>query len=108
MAQFWDISSDGSLLGHPLHDVVHFWTLLPAHPWFAGILLQLFKFGFDRIGSLPSPNTGFSASVRLFTFKVHNIVRTGGVNTFGTLGYNDFQLFSSYSAQILTSHGLWK
>jgi hypothetical protein len=50
---------------------------------FAGILLQLFKLEFDKIGSLPSPKTGFPAPVRPLTFKVHDILQTGGINTFG-------------------------
>jgi hypothetical protein len=50
---------------------------------FAGILLQLFKLDFDRIGSLPSPVTGFPAPVRPLTFKVHDILQTGGIDTFG-------------------------
>lgn len=51
---------------------------------FAGILLQLFKLDFDRIGSLPAPKTGFPAPVRPLTFKVHDILQTGGVDSFGT------------------------
>jgi hypothetical protein len=52
---------------------------------FAHILLQLFHLDFDRIGSLPSPKTGYPAPVRPLTFKVHDILQTGGVNTFGAL-----------------------
>lgn len=51
---------------------------------FANFLLQLFKLNFDRIGSLPSPKTQFPVSIRPMTFKVHDIMQTGGVNTFGT------------------------
>src|SRR3954467_9937363 len=32
VAHFWDISSDGPVLGHPLHNVARFWASLPAHP----------------------------------------------------------------------------
>lgn len=46
--------------------------------------LQLFELDFDRIGSLPTPKTGFSAPIRPLTWKVHDIIQTGGVNTFGT------------------------
>jgi len=52
---------------------------------FAGILLQLFKLEFGRIGSLPSSKTGLPAPVRPLTFKAHDILQTGGVNTFGIL-----------------------
>jgi aminoglycoside phosphotransferase (APT) family kinase protein len=51
---------------------------------FANFLLQLFKLDFDRIGSLPSPKTKFPVPIRPMTFKVHDIMQTGGVNTFGT------------------------
>ncbi|KAH6722439.1 hypothetical protein BKA61DRAFT_640057 [Leptodontidium sp. MPI-SDFR-AT-0119] len=47
------------------------------------IQLQLFELDFDRIGSLPTPKTGFSAPIRPLTWKVHEIIQTGGVNTFG-------------------------
>lgn len=40
---------------------------------------------FDRIGSLPAPQTGVSVPIRLLTWKVTNIPQTGGVNTFGAL-----------------------
>jgi aminoglycoside phosphotransferase (APT) family kinase protein len=50
---------------------------------FANFLLQLFKLDFDRIGSLPSPQTGFPVPIRPLTFKVHDITQTGGVDTFG-------------------------
>ncbi|KUJ07302.1 uncharacterized protein LY89DRAFT_677923 [Mollisia scopiformis] len=50
---------------------------------FANFLLQLFKLDFDRIGSLPSPKTKFPVSIRPMTFKAHDIMQTGGVNTFG-------------------------
>lgn len=50
---------------------------------FANFLLQLFKLDFDRIGSLLSPKTKFSAPIRPLTYKVHNIMQTGGVDTFG-------------------------
>ena len=50
---------------------------------FANFLLQLFELDFDRISSLPSPKTGFPVPIRPMTFKVHDILQTGGVNTFG-------------------------
>ncbi|GLB05432.1 hypothetical protein AtubIFM57258_000717 [Aspergillus tubingensis] len=53
----------------------------------AGIMLQLFKVNFDQIGSLPPPAlTGAHCSNSLsrpLTFKAHNILQNGGVNTFG-------------------------
>lgn len=45
----------------------------------AGIQLQLFELDFDRTGSVP-----FSAPIRPLMWKVHDIIQTGGVNTFGT------------------------
>lgn len=45
--------------------------------------LQLFELDFDRIGSLPTQKTSFSAPIRPLTWKVHDIIQTGGVNTFG-------------------------
>ncbi|KAH8706082.1 hypothetical protein GQ44DRAFT_819114 [Phaeosphaeriaceae sp. PMI808] len=50
---------------------------------YARILMQLFKLDFERIGSFPSPVTRFQAPIRPLTFKVHDILQTGGVNTFG-------------------------
>lgn len=50
---------------------------------FARILLQLFQIDFPVLGSLPTPVTGFEAPVRPLTFKVHDILQTGGVDTFG-------------------------
>ncbi len=53
------------------------------HREVARIHLQLFQLDFDRIGSLPTPKTGFPAPIRPLTIKVHDILHTGGVNTFG-------------------------
>lgn len=50
----------------------------------ADIMLQLHEIDFERIGNLPTPRTGASVPVRPLTWKVHDILRTGGVNTFGT------------------------
>ncbi|KAJ5101329.1 hypothetical protein NUU61_003551 [Penicillium alfredii] len=49
----------------------------------ADIMLQLHEIDFERIGNLPTPRTGASVPVRPLTWKVHDILRTGGVNTFG-------------------------
>ena len=48
--------------------------------WFQ---LQLFHLNFDRIGNLPTLKRGFSAPVRPLTWKVHDVIQLGGVNTFG-------------------------
>ncbi|KAK6814919.1 hypothetical protein RU639_009772 [Aspergillus parasiticus] len=51
----------------------------------ATFLLQLFKLDFDRIGSLPLPQTEAQSPTlpRPLTFKAHSILQNGGVNTFG-------------------------
>ncbi|RMD41225.1 hypothetical protein DV735_g3921, partial [Chaetothyriales sp. CBS 134920] len=49
---------------------------------FARILLRIFQLNFPRLGSLPTPVTSFHAPVRPLTFKVHDILQTGGVDTF--------------------------
>lgn len=50
---------------------------------FANFLLQLFKLDFDRIGSLPWPGTEAQGPIRPLTYKAHNILHLGGVDTFG-------------------------
>jgi hypothetical protein len=54
----------------------------------ANFLLQLFKLDFDRIGSLPSPQTESQSQSptlpRPLTFKAQSILHDGGVVTFGT------------------------
>lgn len=50
----------------------------------AHFMLQLFKIDFDQIGSLPTPRTRFRAPYRPLTWKVHEILRVGGVDTFGS------------------------
>jgi hypothetical protein len=49
----------------------------------ANIQLQLYELNFDRIGSLPTPRTGFPVPIRPLTVKVHDIMNIGGVNTVG-------------------------
>jgi hypothetical protein len=49
----------------------------------ANFLLQLFKLNFYHIGSLDSPASGLSFPTRPLTWKAHDILQTGGVNTFG-------------------------
>lgn len=53
----------------------------------ANFMLQLFNIDFPRIGSLPTPSTGFSAPIRPLTWKVNDIIQNGGVNTFGRFIY---------------------
>ncbi|KAL4918359.1 hypothetical protein BDW62DRAFT_181801 [Aspergillus aurantiobrunneus] len=48
----------------------------------ARIMLQLFQIEFDRIDGLPTPVTKFPAPVHPLNWKVHDILRVGGVNTF--------------------------
>ncbi|KAJ0165521.1 putative MFS-type transporter [Colletotrichum tanaceti] len=50
---------------------------------FAGFLLQLFKLDFDHIGAPESPNPNLHFPTRPLTWKAHDILHTGGVNTFG-------------------------
>lgn len=49
----------------------------------ANFMLQLFKIDFPHIGSLPALVTGFPAPIRPLTWKAHDILRSGGVDTFG-------------------------
>lgn len=48
----------------------------------ADYMLQLFKIEFDQIGNLPTSKTRFNAPSRPLTWKVHEILRLGGVDTF--------------------------
>ena len=48
----------------------------------ADYMLQLFKIDFDQIGNLPTSKTRFNAPSRPLTWKVHEILRLGGVDTF--------------------------
>jgi hypothetical protein len=50
----------------------------------ANFMLQIFEINFDRIGSLPTPRTGYSAPTCPLTWKIQEIAQTGGVHTFGT------------------------
>lgn len=49
----------------------------------ANFMLQLFKVDFSYIGSLPTPITGVSPPIRPLTWKVHDIIQNGGIDTFG-------------------------
>lgn len=50
----------------------------------AQFMLQLFKIDFDQIGSLPTPKTKYAVPSRPLTWKAHEILRVGGVNTLGS------------------------
>lgn len=49
----------------------------------ANFMLQLFKLNFDHIGNLDSPNPDLHFPERPLTWKAHDILQTGGVDTFG-------------------------
>ncbi|KAI9695767.1 MAG: hypothetical protein M1820_008439 [Bogoriella megaspora] len=51
----------------------------------ANFLLQLYKLAFDQIGSLASPRVEANnpMPIRPLTFKAHDILHNGGVDTFG-------------------------
>lgn len=49
----------------------------------ARFMLELFQINFDKIGSIPTPQTGFPAPVRPLTWKAHGILHEGGVDVFG-------------------------
>lgn len=51
---------------------------------FANFLLQLFRLDFDHIGSLDSPTPELRFPIRPLTWKAHDILQTGGVDTFST------------------------
>jgi hypothetical protein len=51
---------------------------------FAGFLLQLFKLDFNYIGNLDSPTSELRFPIRPMTWKAHDILQTGGVDTFST------------------------
>ncbi|TPX14899.1 uncharacterized protein E0L32_005008 [Thyridium curvatum] len=69
----------------------------------AKILLQLFQFDFDRIGSLLVPKTRYRAPVRPLTFKVHDMLQTGGVDTFGNRNLG-FSTTSEYFRYVLEQY----
>jgi hypothetical protein len=50
---------------------------------FASILLQIFSLDFDRIGSLEPPMPELHFPTRPLTWKGHDILQTGGVDTLG-------------------------
>lgn len=54
----------------------------------ANFLLQIFKLDFAHIGSLEYPTPELRFPVRPLTWKAHDILQTGGVDTFGiSLGH---------------------
>lgn len=62
----------------------------------ANFLLQLFKLDFDRVGSLPWPQSDTQSPTppRPLTFKAHSILQNGGIDTFGTFYCLPFPVFS--------------
>ena len=74
-----DVKSGTRLLREDVSDV----ELEIIHKHFAGFLLQLFKLDFDHIGSLDSTAPKLRFPVRPLTWKAHDILQTGGVDTFG-------------------------
>lgn len=50
----------------------------------AQIMLQLFKIDFDQICILPTPGTTFSMARHPLTWKAHDMLRIGGVDTLGS------------------------
>ncbi|CAG8049799.1 unnamed protein product [Penicillium olsonii] len=49
----------------------------------ANFMLQIFEINFERIGSLPTPRTGYSTPTPPLTWKIQEIAQAGGVHTFG-------------------------
>ncbi|KAJ5358220.1 Aminoglycoside phosphotransferase [Penicillium brevicompactum] len=49
----------------------------------ANFMLQIFEIDFERIGSLPTPITGYSPPALPLTWKLQEIIRTGGVDASG-------------------------
>lgn len=47
-------------------------------------MLQLFKIDFDQIGNLPTPRTKYPRPDRPLTWKAHDILQIGGINTIGS------------------------
>ncbi|KAL5121973.1 hypothetical protein ACEQ8H_000189 [Pleosporales sp. CAS-2024a] len=68
---------------------------------FTNFLLQLFKLDFDHIGSLDSPRPELHFPVRPLTWKVHDILQSGGVNTFGerSRGFTSTTEYFQYVAE---------
>ncbi|KAJ5145893.1 uncharacterized protein N7515_000457 [Penicillium bovifimosum] len=64
----------------------------------ANFMLQIFEINFDRIGSLPTARTGYSAPIRPLTWKIQEIAKTGGLNTFGdrTKGFSTTMAYFQY------------
>jgi aminoglycoside phosphotransferase (APT) family kinase protein len=75
-----DVNSGTRLLRDDLSDE----EMEKIYRQFVKFLLQLFKLDFDYIGNLDSPNSELCFPSRPLTWKVHDILQTGGVNTFST------------------------
>ncbi|CAK7198482.1 hypothetical protein SEUCBS139899_001143 [Sporothrix eucalyptigena] len=81
----------------------------------ARIQLQLFSLDFDHMGSLPTPKTGFPVPAPALTFKLHDILISGGVDTFGNrterfeIDEDYFEhLYQQQWAQLDRQPGGWK
>lgn len=54
----------------------------------ANFMIQLFNISFDKIGNVPTPYTHYSAPVRPLTYKINDLICSGGIDTFGTLTHS--------------------
>lgn len=77
---FKDLNSGTRLLREDISDD----EIETIYRQFASFLLQLFKLDFDHIGSLDCPTSEHRFPIRPLTWKAHDILQTGGVDTFGT------------------------
>lgn len=75
---FKDVNSGTRLLREDLSDE----EIEIIYRQFASFLLQLFKLDFDYIGNLDSPTPELRFPIRPLTWKAHDILQTGGVDTF--------------------------
>ncbi|KAJ5573983.1 uncharacterized protein N7459_008410 [Penicillium hispanicum] len=66
----------------------------------SNFMLQLFKIDLPHLGSLPTPVTHFSPPIRPLTWKVHDILQNGGINTFGDRS-KGFETTTQYFRYIL-------
>ncbi|KAJ5095627.1 hypothetical protein NUU61_004983 [Penicillium alfredii] len=73
------LTDEGGLLKKDVPETV----IETTYRQMVNILLQLWKIDFEHIGSLPTPKTQYPAPIRPLTWKAHEILQTGGPNTFG-------------------------
>jgi hypothetical protein len=74
-----DVNSGTRLLRDDLSDQ----EIETIYRQFANFLLRLFKLDFDYMGNLHSPHPELRFPSQPLTWKVHDILQTGGVDTFG-------------------------